>query len=399
MALQKDLLKNLIIGFLPLLIFIVADELFGLMIGLIVAVVFGVLEALVIFIRERRLDRFILFDVGLIVALGLVSILLENDIFFKLKPALIEAILAGLLGVTAFSNYPLLLKMSGRYMKGITFSDEQTTQMQQLVKIFFWIIIVHIGLILYAAFYLDNAAWAFISGGLLYILLGVMMAGLLGKAFWTRHRNKKALASEEWFDLVTPEGQVVGKAPRSQVHGNPALLHPVVHLHIINSDGDIFLQKRSAAKDLLPGYWDTAVGGHVASGESIEAALVREADEELGLKNFQAQPLFRYIMQNSYESELVNGFLLLNDGPFAPNTAEIEEARFWTIAEIRDAIGKNLLTPNFENEFQILLKILSGQKSSTHPDKSSQKSRSLPPKNKPKKSKPAKTRSKKRKRR
>ena len=72
----------------------------------------------------------------------------------------------------------------------------------------------------------------------------------------------------EWFPLVNEEGETIGKATRKECHSGSKLLHPVIHLHIFNKDGDLYLQKRSMNKDIQPGKWDTAVGGHIDYGES-----------------------------------------------------------------------------------------------------------------------------------
>jgi len=355
---RKTLLKNFTIGFLPLLVFILADEFFGLTIGLVVAITFGLGEIIFTYLHEKRIDRFILFDTGLITILGLVSIILQNDIFFKLKPGLVQMILVVLLGISAFSKHPLLIKMSGRYMQGIEFSQEQIQRMQITMRRMFYIFTVHTFLVFYSAFYMTKEAWAFISGGLFYILIGIVFIAEFVIARWQQYRFRKKYAAEEWFDLVTPEGKIIGKAPRSLVHGNPDLLHPVVHVHIFNSQGEIFLQKRSDNKDVQPGKWDTAIGGHVHSGETIEHALHREAEEELGISMAKFQPLFRYVMRNEIESELVHAFLLKDDGPFFPDPKEISEARFWKISEVEENLGKGIFTPNFEQEFEILKKVL-----------------------------------------
>ena len=59
----------------------------------------------------------------------------------------------------------------------------------------------------------------------------------------------------EMFPLVEPSGLVVGQASRAYCHSGAKVLHPVVHLHIVNRMGEIYLQKRSMKKDLLPGRW------------------------------------------------------------------------------------------------------------------------------------------------
>ncbi len=355
---QKELLKNFTIGFLPLLIFIIADEFFGLSIGLIVAISYGILQSLISYIKEKKIERFILFDTGLIIVLGLISLILQNDIFFKIKPGLIGIILVALLGISAFSDNKLLLKISGRYLKEVVLSEDQINLMRIMMRRMFFVFSAHTLLIFYASFYLSKEAWAFISGGLFYLLVGVLFVFELGKSFWKKYHLKKKYANEEWFDLVTPEGKIMGKAPRSAVHGNPNLIHPVVHVHIINSRSEIFLQKRSKNKEIQPNKWDTAIGGHIVSGETVDHALRRESEEELGISFGKFQPLFRYVMQNEIESELVHGFLLEDDGPFYPNREEISEARFWNIDEINKNIGKGLFTPNFEKEYDLILKIV-----------------------------------------
>ena len=89
---------------------------------------------------------------------------------------------------------------------------------------------------------------------------------------------------EEWFPLVNEKGETIGKATRKECHNGSKMLHPVVHLHIFNKAGDLYLQKRSINKDIQPGKWDTAVGGHIDYGETVEDALHREVREELGKK-------------------------------------------------------------------------------------------------------------------
>ena len=91
------------------MVFILADEIWGTTIGLYVAIGVGLVQLLLIYIKEKKLDKFVLFDTILILLMGVVSIILENDIFFKLKPGIIGLILIAFLGVSAFSPKNLLL--------------------------------------------------------------------------------------------------------------------------------------------------------------------------------------------------------------------------------------------------------------------------------------------------
>ena len=68
--------------------------------------------------------------------------------------------------------------------------------------------------------------------------------------------------SEEMFPVVDEDGNILSAATRGECHSGSKLLHPVVHLHVFNSRGELYLQKRPEWKDIQPGKWDTAVGGN-----------------------------------------------------------------------------------------------------------------------------------------
>ena len=72
--------------------------------------------------------------------------------------------------------------------------------------------------------------------------------------------------TEEIFDIVNERDEVIGRAPRAEVHAR-GLLHRAAHMLVFNSRGEVFLQKRSLRKDRQPGVWDSSASGHVDAGE------------------------------------------------------------------------------------------------------------------------------------
>jgi mutator protein MutT len=166
-------------------------------------------------------------------------------------------------------------------------------------------------------------------------------------------KNRKMKDNErEQFPLVDEDGRVIGKASRGECHNGSHLLHPVVHLHVFNSRGEVYLQKRPEWKDIQPGKWDTAVGGHIDYGETPEEALRREVREELGIEAFKPEPLGKYVFESQRERELVYVHKTVYDEPIRPSQEELDGGRFWTPQEIAQSMGKGIFTPNFEDEYR-----------------------------------------------
>jgi isopentenyldiphosphate isomerase len=155
----------------------------------------------------------------------------------------------------------------------------------------------------------------------------------------------------ESFQLVDRAGRPIGSATREACHGNPRLIHLVVHLHVFDPAGRLYLQKRGARKDTNPGRWDTSVGGHVNAGEKVPAALAREAQEELAIDASIARFLHAFLFESRFESEYAQCFSLTWTGAIHPNPDEIDEGRFFERREVEALLGTGALTPMFEREW------------------------------------------------
>lgn len=170
--------------------------------------------------------------------------------------------------------------------------------------------------------------------------------------------------AKELLPVVDAEGNVIGQTTRGTAHnGIDKPLHPVVHLHVFNPQGELFLQHRPVWKDIQPDRWDTAVGGHVDWGEDIPTALRREVREEIGIELSESleevSALTRYVFESARERELVNVFRL-DISPSSEGqeevqprpTDELDGGRFFSPKEIQQRIGTDFFTPNFEQEYQ-----------------------------------------------
>lgn len=160
---------------------------------------------------------------------------------------------------------------------------------------------------------------------------------------------------EEIFPLVDEDGNVIGQATRSKCHDGSKLLHPVIHLHVFNQQGELFLQKRSPDKDIQPDKWDSSVGGHIDLDETPEQAVLREAHEELGLKEVIPYYITKYIIETDRERELTYCFFTIYNNKITIDNSEVVDGRFWALDEIAPLLQKNVFTPNFELDFEKFL--------------------------------------------
>lgn len=85
------------------------------------------------------------------------------------------------------------------------------------------------------------------------------------------------------LDVVDENDVVIGQASRAEIH-DKGLLHREVYVVLVTPDRKVIFQRRAKDKDTFPDMLDTAVGGHVELGQSYEDAVLREVEEETGLR-------------------------------------------------------------------------------------------------------------------
>jgi isopentenyl-diphosphate delta-isomerase len=136
----------------------------------------------------------------------------------------------------------------------------------------------------------------------------------------------------ELFDVVDGDDQVIGQAPRREVHARN-LLHRATHVLVHDATGQLFLQRRSMSKDTFPGCWDSSCSGHVDAGEDYLAAAWRELGEELGWHDasLPLRPLLKLPASAETGHEFIQIYVLGPiSGPFVLHPGEITEGRWIT---------------------------------------------------------------------
>ena len=101
----------------------------------------------------------------------------------------------------------------------------------------------------------------------------------------------------EFLPVVNERGIIVGRALHMELHKGNKILHPVLHLHVINNKGEA--ERR---------YW-----WHVAFGDTPEKTLKRKMSEVLGLSGVKPKLKKQYIRETKTEKELVYVYILHSD--------------------------------------------------------------------------------------
>lgn len=148
----------------------------------------------------------------------------------------------------------------------------------------------------------------------------------------------------EILDIIDLEDQVIGQATRDDIYAHKHM-YRIVHIFVKDSAGRQLFQLRSPQSRYLPLHWSTAVGGHIHTGESYEAAAKREMAEEIGITDCPLREVgkFLYVSASGHKKYLSVFEAIIDDG-FIPSEREIAELRFFTPEEAHELImtGENI---------------------------------------------------------
>lgn len=144
---------------------------------------------------------------------------------------------------------------------------------------------------------------------------------------------------DEIFDLVDLDDHVIGQVRRGEAHRNAALIHRSVQILVFSQDGRLLLQRRSASKDLFPGYYCASASGHVASGEDYAATAERELAEELGL-SVSLTYLGKALVRSEPETELTALYATISDGPYQFHPIETAGGELFAVTSVWDGISR-----------------------------------------------------------
>ncbi|MGH2347676.1 MAG: isopentenyl-diphosphate Delta-isomerase [Chloroflexota bacterium] len=144
------------------------------------------------------------------------------------------------------------------------------------------------------------------------------------------------IESAERVVLLADDGSPIGVAPKATIHTRETPLHLAFSCHVFDARGRILVTRRSLNKLTWPGVWTNSFCGHPGPAETIENAIARRADSELGISLTGvalALPHFRYRAVDAsgvVENEICPVYMARTSDSIRPQPDEVAE---WQWAE------------------------------------------------------------------
>ncbi|MEJ2582610.1 MAG: isopentenyl-diphosphate Delta-isomerase [Acidobacteriota bacterium] len=168
----------------------------------------------------------------------------------------------------------------------------------------------------------------------------------------------EAVSSEdEELILVDESDRVIGHLPKGACHDGVGVLHRAFSIFIFNLAGELLLQRRSSEKRLWPLFWSNSCCSHPRFGETMDVAVERRLQQELGIKS-EPEYLYTFEYQASYEDlgsehEMCRVYAGLSDEQPRPHPNEIADHRWIDPAKLDDELRSDptSFTPWFQLEW------------------------------------------------
>ena len=160
-------------------------------------------------------------------------------------------------------------------------------------------------------------------------------------------KSEVVSSEDEPLILVDSNDRELGFLDKAACHDGSGCLHRAFSVFIFNDQNAVLLQKRATGKRLWPSYWSNSCCSHPRRGESMETAVRRRVDEELGfgenaLRDLRFAYRFEYRAQFhnlGSEHELCSVFVARTDAEPVVNTLEIDDWAWIGRDELTDRLA------------------------------------------------------------
>ncbi len=144
--------------------------------------------------------------------------------------------------------------------------------------------------------------------------------------------------------LVDDDDNIIGHAEKMEVHLS-GLLHRAFSILVFNDKNEILIHQRAFGKYHSPGLWTNTCCGHPNEGETMETAVHRRLQEEMGFDcNLSHKFTFRYkaVFENGLtENEIDHVYIGIFNQTFSVNPDEVADYKWISVAQTKELIHQN----------------------------------------------------------
>ena len=347
----KESFFNPVLHLLPLLIFLVVDDFFGMTMGWKIS--FPIAIGLLIymyFIYNRIFTWHLIFTI-LFFAVGIVASLetmlpkklVSNSLIYEI------VVLISLLSLLIFRKQ--IQKLITGMISGLIPMSNNFNELYRVIKALFIVLFVYVSAsLLVEATIKENSLYLLM---LQYIYLGVIVFLSLYEMLRVQLVRSK-LFKEEWWPIVSTQGKIIGSIEHlTSLKDDKKYTHPVVHVLLIDKSM-VLLKKRPFNDPESPDLWDSSISNHVKIGETIEKCVERSAEEKYALNNFRFMYLSNYSVEGKNEKQYAFLFVSCLQAEYKLNQDNQEQTKWWTQRQIEDNLKDGIFSENFKVEFDLL---------------------------------------------
>ena len=347
----KESFFNPVLHLLPLLIFLVVDDFYGMTMGWKISfpIALGLLVYMY-FVYNRiftwhLIFTILFFTVGIIASLEtLLPIrLVSNALIYEI------VVLSSLLFLLVFRMQ--IQKVISGIISNLIPMSNNFNELYRVIWALFTVLFVYVfAFLLVSALIVDNSLYLLM---LQYTYVGVLVFLSLYELLRVQMIRSK-LFKEEWWPIVSNQGKIIGSIQHlTSLNDVNKYTHPVIRVLLIDKSM-VLLKKRAFDDPESPDMWDSSISNHVKMGETIEKCVERSAEEKYELNNFRFMYLSNYTVEGKNENQYAFLFVSCLQAEYKMNTASQEQTKWWTQRQIEDNIKAGIFTNNFKLEFDLL---------------------------------------------
>lgn len=172
---KSGIIKTFTISLIPLIIYFVIDEFFGLYWGVAAALIAGIAETAFYRIKDKTWDKTVIASTALIIVMGILSVIFNSPVFVMFKPVIFESFFGFALIFIYITKSDFVFNMASRHT-GMEIQQEQKVRMRGMTLRMGVTMLIHAVLIAVAIFKYGKKEWLFVKGVLFYVMFALLLA-------------------------------------------------------------------------------------------------------------------------------------------------------------------------------------------------------------------------------